>query len=104
MTSGAGWYLTPACAGSTSAQTASVPPTTLERKARIGSLGSTAGSICGGALCVPDADHFGPADEHLGRNAGEIADGENDDDGADAEPAGAHRPAALSAPILDIRG
>ena len=53
-----------------------------------------------------DADHFGAAHQHLGRDAGEIADGENDDDRADAEPAGAHRPAAsaLAATILDVRG
>src|SRR3984957_10978441 len=36
-----------------------------------------------GAL-LPDANHFGPAHEHLRRDAGEITDGENDDDGADA--------------------
>jgi hypothetical protein len=40
----------------------------------------------------------------LRRNAGEITDGENDDDGADAQSAGPDRPATLSAPILDIRG
>ena len=53
MTSGAGWYLTPVCAGSTSAQTASVPPTTLERNARIGSFGSGGALDGGGALCCP---------------------------------------------------
>src|ERR1700720_3677884 len=103
MTSGAGWYCTCACAGSTSAQTASVLPTTLERKARIGSFGS-AGALVGRGALLPNPHHFSPAHEHLRRNAREITDGENDHDGADAEPAGADRPAALSAPILDIRG
>ena len=94
MTSVAGSYFTPACAGSTSAQTPSVPPTTLARKTRIGSFGSTGARLRRRLSVSADADHLGAAHQHLGRDAGEIADGENDDDRADAEPAGAHRAAA----------